>query len=122
MDIFEGRGYDGVGNFSMMANGMGNIGNFGNISMGNMARMANGMGNFGNFGVNNPISKSNCSSESIFVSPDFREAAEKLRDQVRISFCLEDISWRIWNKNNYSKLEMVDDMDMETKVDHDMKI
>ena len=87
MDIFEGRGYDGVGNFSMD----------------NMASMANGMGNFGNFGANSP-SKSNCSSDSIFVSPDFREAAEKLRDQVRISFCLEDISWRIWNK--YSKLDM----------------
>ena len=98
MDIFEGRGYDGVGNFSMA-----NMGSMAN-GMGNMATMANGMGNFGNFGANSP-SKSNCSSDSIFVSPHFREAAEKLRDQVRISFCLEDISWSI-KVNKYSKLDM----------------
>ena len=33
MNIFEGRGYDGVGK--------------GNYSMGNMGNMANGMGNMG---------------------------------------------------------------------------
>ena len=89
MDIFVGKGYDefGKGNFSMgnmpnMANGMGNMGNMGNFNMGNMAAMANGMGDVGNFGVDS-LSKSNCSSGSIFSSPDFREAAEKLRDQVR---------------------------------------
>ena len=76
MDIFVGKGYDefGKGNFSM--------GNMGNFNMGNMAAMANGMGDVGNFGVDS-LSKSNCSSGSIFSSPDFREAAEKLRDQVR---------------------------------------
>ena len=76
MDIFAGRGYDefGKGNFSM--------GNKGKFNMGNMAAMANGMGDVGNFGVEN-LSMSNCSSDSIFVSPLFREAAEKLRDQVR---------------------------------------
>ena len=81
MDIFEGRGYGefGKGNFSMgnmdlMANGMGNIGN--------MDIMANGMGNIGNIG----LSKTNCSSSSIFGSTHFREAAEKLRDQVRKLF------------------------------------
>ena len=93
MDIFVGKGYDefGKGNFSMgnmpnMANGMGNMGNF---NMGNMAAMANGMGDVGNFGVDS-LSKSNCSSGSIFSSPDFREAAEKLRDQVKNSSV-----WRI---------------------------
>ena len=94
MNIFEGRGYDGVGkgNFSMgnmpnMANGMGNMGNF---NMGNMAAMANGMGDVGDLRVDS-LSKSNCSSGSIFSSPDFREAAEKLRDQVRTLFILEDV-------------------------------
>ena len=76
MDIFVGKGYDefGKGNFSM--------GDMGNFNMGNMAAMANGMGDVGNFGVDS-LSKSKCSSGSIFSSPDFREAAEKLRDQVR---------------------------------------
>ena len=89
MDIFGARGYDevGKGNFSMfnmpdMANGMGN--------MAVMPNMANGMGNIGNFGVEN-LRKSNCSSDSIFVSPHFREAAEKLRDQVRKQFSLEEM-------------------------------
>ena len=84
MDIFEGRGYGefGKGNFSignmdLMANGMGNIGN--------IDIMANGMGNIGNLEVES-LSKSNCSSGSIFASTHFREAAEKLRDQVRKLF------------------------------------
>ena len=90
MDIFEGRGYDevGKGNFSLgnmdlMANGMGNIGN--------VKIMANGMGNIGNL-EEESLSKNNCSSGSIFASTHFREAAEKLRDQVRKLFLP---SWRI---------------------------
>ena len=90
MEIFEGRGYDGVGkgNFSM-----GNM-----VDMGNMADMAYGLGNIGNLDMR---SLSNCSSASIFVNPHFREAAKKLRNQVRKQVSIEKIEkenqiWKSW--------------------------
>ena len=114
MAFFEGRGYE-IGNFSHgniagpYPLGPGNVGhgNYGvdNLSEGNIVRpypLGPGNVGHGNYGLENIVSggkygsenlnKSKC-SDSIFLSPHFREAAEKLRDQVK-SF--EDIFPAVW--------------------------
>ena len=80
MDIFEGSGYE-LGNItSPYPLGPGNIGH-GNYGVENLRD-----GNIGapEYAVEN-FNKSKC-SDSIFLSPHFREAAEKLRDQARKDF------------------------------------
>ena len=97
MDIFEGSGYElGKGRFnngnitSPYPLGPGNIGhgNYGveNWRDGNIGAPEYAVENFSapEYGVEN-FNKSKC-SDSIFLSPHFREAAEKLRDQARKDF------------------------------------
>ena len=72
MDIFEG-GRNDVANHSTSLSSAPNY-DFGVQSFGRF-------GNFGNFGAGNFGSFGNC-SDSIFRSHQFREAAEKLRDEV----------------------------------------
>ena len=83
MDIFEGGRNDNISlssplNYDFRVQSFGGFGKFGNF----------GAGNFGN---------GNC-SDSIFRSHQFREAAEKLRDEVECVHIKALFGWK--NENN----------------------
>ena len=87
----------GPGNFGHGDYGVDNLseGNIGTLGPGNVSHGNYGLENIvygGKYGSEN-LNKSKC-SDSIFLSPHFREAAEKLRDQVKSFEDIFPASWR----------------------------